>query len=571
VQANQILEYGRSLAESLGKDATLLEGFRHLLINGYVPTMSALMTLTVLFALLAARPLWGAVRRISANGWIGALLIANLALLLRTLVTPHLPQVYFDEIFFLNTAENMARSGENALSMVGGYQTFNGFHPCPAAWQYLISLAYRAFGHGPDVAFALATALSGLSTVLLFVAVHAMFGSERAGLLAALFLAVLPVHMRLAGSAALETASLFFLLAGLAVIAVWFRDGGDALVPLACAFLAVFINVRMENVFALLPLVLAFFALVCPSERMRGWRVRLAWTLGSLVLAVFSLPPLMADYYGLATHFYFFYESSEDIRRHVSTNFSGNFLYWIEGAIHPLPLTVLALLGLVVAARSSRWRRVGLFWAGWWLALVLFYSANPSCDFSLRFTLDSWRTALHPALGVIILAALGADALCRQRTVLLGMVALALAVVPVYNGFVQSRHMWMAQWELHREARALLPESAWLLVYDNMGTLGARSLAMSRQIAWNTGLEPHFFIVPEGQPDPQIVRDVAVENRPVFLYYLHTGGAEAGRSFERLQNLLRLSPLVERRVESTRVHFALYRVQPLSPLALEAP
>lgn len=577
--AERLLEWGRAHVDAWARDVDRLEAARAFLIHGYVPVLQALLTVTLLCALASLPALWRAARRLSGAAWIGALTVTNLALALRIFWSPHLPQVYFDEIFFLNTADQMAHSGLNAMISLMDGAVGKQFHSCPAAWQFLVALLYRWTGPVPAVAFAAASLLSALTVLGLFLAVVEMSGSVRAGLASALLLAVLPVHLRLAGSAALETASLCFLAWLLFVLSAWFRERSAALLLLAACLAAWFVNIRMENSFALLPLVLGFFTVFCPSEALRGLKSRSVLLAAAALVVAFAFPALLADGYGLATHFYFFYETPQRIQEHVRDNFAGNFRYWVDGRIQPLPFTVLALAGLVAAVgRGGRWRRLGAFWAAWWLALVVFYSANPSCDFALRHTLDSWRTALHPALGVLVLAGFGVDALAAslrdprvRHAVGCGFVALCLTAVPAFGGFVHERHVWMSQWEALQSMRGQLPADAFLLLIDSVESKAVSGESLAYDVACATGVLPQRPLFTPDDPHQQLIRDVhewsTVEKRKVFLYHLDSGSEEEARGFAALQRWLHLRTVAGSSVRRGRVTFSLYRVEEVAATA----
>jgi hypothetical protein len=571
---HQLVMRGRATVDAWAKDAESLATLRALLEHAYVPVLQLLGILTVLCLLASLPAARRLAQRVSRRSWLALLGIFYAALLLRLHWVPHLPQVYFDEILFLDTADNMARLGVNILSTFEGKHYGPEFHPCPQGWQFLLSLWYHLVGSSPYNAFNAASWLSAATVIGLFVAVYEATDSERAGLLAAAGLAVLPVHLRLGGSAALETASAFFLVATVASATLWLRERSVALMALAACMLAWFVNIRMENSFALTPLLLLAFAAACPSEALSSWKTRgaavAAWTLVLLLGA----PAVLADFYGLATRFYFFYAPPHEIEQQVSTNLIGNVSYWFDNGIHPVLITALAAIGF----GAARWRRLAWGAGLWWLALVMFYSFNPSCDFALLHTLDSWRTALHPTLGLVVLAALGAETLLdwlEQRSRAhwgLGLLLAWCITVPVaYQAFIQARTFWMVAWETQERVGQVLPPDAWLLVHDNHPRLGAHSSALARELAWTCGTQPHYFAIPtnyEGRPGEPLPfmataaeQWVKVEKRKVFLYHLNTGTHEETQGLELLRRVFELEPLLEGRESSTHSAFRLFAVR----------
>lgn len=576
---DSLLHEAYDLADSLGRNETLLDNVRLVLVHVYVPAMASLLALTAAAVLMSLTPLRARLGAIPARAWTRALLLFNVALALRLFWAPHMPQVYLDEISFLNTSDNMARHDLNLLSTVNEVSGAL-FHPCPAGWQFLISRAYKIVGVRPEVAFTLAAVMSALSVLLLFLVLFEMTGRTGIGLWGALFLTVLPVHLRLSGSAALETPSLFFLLATLYSLLVWRATRARSMLLLAATCFSWFANTRMENTFALGPLLLIYAVVLWPREART--RTDLAVAIGCGLVAVgFSLPALLADFYGVATRFYFFYQSQKVTETQIVSNWQGNVPYWFDNVFHPMMLTMLALIAVVGAMRRVHRRRDIIFWLAWTLALVGFYTMNPSCDFALRHTLDSWRTALHPALGVIILAAIGTqmiiDTAARpvMRRAATLTIALAACLTPwLFRDFIFMRHTWMLQWDAMAQMRTELPSDAFLLVYDHSTSLSPNSPGLAYQLALTTGTVPHYFIFAETsdpatqQAPPQIVGDVGrwkVEKRKMFLYHLDAGRVQDSHDLFKMQALFAMRPVGGLSMRANHATFSLWRIDGAAP------
>lgn len=575
----RLLHEGYDLVDQLGRNEDLLDAVRVVLVHVYVPAMASLLALTASAVIMARKPLMARLGAIPARAWTSALLLFNVALALRLFWAPHVPQVYLDEISFLNTADNMARNDLNLLSTV---HEVSGaiFHPCPAGWQFLISRAYQFFGIRPEVAFTLAATLSALSVPLLFGVLFEMTGRTGVGLWGALFLTILPVHLRLSGSAALETSSVLFLLATLYALLVWRATRARSTLLLAATCFAWFANTRMENTLALGPLLLIYAVAIWPREA-RSRADFLTATGCGLVAVGFSLPALLADFYGVATRFYFFYQSARVTQGQIESNWQGNLPYWFDNAFHPLMLTMLALIAVAGSIRRVHRRRDIVFWTLWTVGLVGFYTMNPSCDFSLRHTLDSWRTAMHPALGVIILAAMGTQMIVdaaahpylRRAAVL--TVALAACLTPwLFRDFIMTRHTWMLQWEAMTRMRDALPPDAFLLVYDHSTALSPNSPGLAYELAVTTGVVPHYFIFPDmydvgsRQPPPQIVDDVErwkVEKRKMFLYHLDAGRVQDSSDLAKMQAMFNMRPQGGLSMRANHATYSLWRIDGVSP------
>ena len=454
--------------------------------------------------------------------------------------------------------------------------------PIPPAWSYWISLGFRATGPRYDTVLVEALALAILSLPLAFLVGWLEFRRPVPAVALALFVAVLPIHLRMSGSAALENGSFFFLLLAWVAVLAWQQERRPAWLYAGAAAAAWMMNWRMENPFAVVP-VMGLVALLRdpePGRTLREPRVYVALALAGLL----ALPGLVADLYGVGRDFYLFYGSEAERFEQVRQNMGNNLLYWWDGRIHPRELTLLAVLGLA----TWRPRREALAWLVWVGLLVFFYSRTPSADFGLHHTLDSWRNALQPALGVLVLAAAGVEALRTlasplPRPVLratLALAAVAFLALPLrYGDFVHRRHVWLQEFRLLQEASRRLPEGAHLLLDGKPEHLGDPALRVAT-LGYATNLPWGLLMLPEdsfrrpgqGRP-PQILVDVenwtSVAGSRVFLYYF--GRNRSGWDYYRLrwlQDHLRLRVVAGLANPVSECTFTLYEVDGLEPAGL---
>ena len=567
---------GRNYVDACARDRQLMEAMRLWLVHETVPALRILAVVSVVALILAVPAMLRHARRVPLATACIALVITNLALALRLWWVQPMPQVYFDEMLFLNTSQTMATDGLHALSTFDGKPPGPLAHACPGGWQFLVSLVYRGLGQHVNLAFVLAACLSAFTVLLLFLATWEMFGDGRVALCAAILLAVLPIHLRLAGSAALETSSMFFLVAALAAILAWIRGGERTLLLLGACCLGWLANIRMEGPVVLLPVLCLLLLPLVPSERARTWGNALTLLLAGVVVCLAMAPSLLADFYGLANHTFVYYQSVEQTRLQVRSNMSGNLWFWVADRIHPLSLTVLALVGLAWCRREHR--RLAFTWMAWFVIVVGFYTMNPSCDFSLRFTLDSWRNALHPSLAVVILAALGADALLRHTRgirstqVLAGLVVLVAMATPwFFKGFILDRHVWMENWAALTAMRPLVQPGERVLMADRSLPYGPSTLTEAYELVVTTGAMPRIVLLPEdyrgeaGQLLPQIMIDVEAwlrdQGRPLLLYHLHLGTESEAHQFSVLQSMLDLEPAAGTAMRRSRITYGMWRIK----------
>lgn len=279
------------------------------LIYKYYIFLSLLFILCSVFLVLCCRYLC-IFERVSYRGWLYLFLIFNASVILRFFITSHHPQVFFDEVTFIETAENYYRYGLNMQNSFGPHR--NIFLICPTGWPFLISLVFHITGVEIKSAFSLSALLSSFTTLLVFGVCFLFFESEKAALWSSLLFSVHPLFIRLSGSSAMGTSSVFFILLAMMFFLIYFKYKKAELLILSFLLLAFTVNIRQEAFLTIMPLLLLFFFLFNPDVKREFKNVY--FYVAVLLLAVFSFPAVLASLYGVGTGFYFFYEPPEMIK-----------------------------------------------------------------------------------------------------------------------------------------------------------------------------------------------------------------------------------------------------------------
>lgn len=376
---------------------TVQETVKFFLINYYYIFITVAFIFLTAFFCASVFYIYREAKKIDKKYWALTLLIFIAALGVRLFVLSHHPQVYYDEVTFIETAENYYRTGLNVHNYMGPHR--NEFLICSTGWPYLISLAFRIVGDADiRAAFILSALLSSLTIFLVFWSGAIIFKNEAAGVWSALIYSIIPIFLRLSTSSAMGTASIFFLFLTLLAFLLYYRQRAVVLLYFAFSALAYTINIRQEAFIALLPLLLLFFVLFHPDIKSELKNPHFYVSL--LMTAVLIIPPMMASLYGVSVGFYYFYENPNVLRSNIIHNIQHNFTYWFTNKVHPIILTLLSLFGFWVYYRKDKvfcW-----FMAFWFISLYSFYTLNPSCDFSGLITLDSWRNAFHLLVPVVL-------------------------------------------------------------------------------------------------------------------------------------------------------------------------
>jgi len=355
-------------------------------------TSTCLLLLPVL-VLAARRELAALVPRRSKRELGALLLVLAVALTLRVLpiADPFSHRVYFDEWEYMANARSILLDGQASICVRGTIED------CEVTaisannkigFTVLQAFAFSLAGISDTTAMYLTLAVSIASVALAWLLAAALFPNGRwASLAAAVFLTVLPLHVRYATSAATEPMSLFFcglvMLTGLAAARTPCRR---TLYLVAVTFILA-VTVRYESVLLIAPLAL----ILRRTSDARGPAVLTAVLVSTFLLAYVS--SINVDD---ATPF----TTSITV---LVRSIRASVPLWLGKDHHPLILTALAIIALWKTS-DDRSRR---FLLAWLVPIVVLYALHD-------WPMDVWdqdRHLLQGYLPIILLAAAGVDAL----------------------------------------------------------------------------------------------------------------------------------------------------------------
>lgn len=241
---------------------------------------------------------------------------------------------------------------------------FPVFRAHPLLFQTLLSLSYRL--GGGDVANRLIAAGFGLGTVVLVYLAGQLLYSRRAGLIAALFLAVMPYHVLVTRQVLLDGPLVFFTTLALYLVARFARTNDRFWLFAASGAMGLAI-LSKETAVLLVPSVYVFLAL-SPSIRVRTRDLAIA--LGILVLVASPYPiAIMLAGRSNTGHSYLTWQLFRSPNHSVLF-----YLETVPGAIGYL-VCAAAAAGLWFHRRQASWREVLL--ASWVLIHVVFFELWP--------------------------------------------------------------------------------------------------------------------------------------------------------------------------------------------------
>jgi Dolichyl-phosphate-mannose-protein mannosyltransferase len=318
-----------------------------------------------------------------------------------------------DEAVYLGQAASIA--GDSALNHL-----FPIYRAHPLLFQTVLSVAFH-FGHGDHDLFGrVAAALVGLGTVVLTYATGKLLYGRRAGLFAALFMAVAPYGVVVSRQILLDVPEAFFAMLALYLTACYAIKQRPAWFYAAAGALGLsFLSKETGILFA--GSMYAFLALT-PSVRVRLRDV----AIGALVMAVVMSPYPLSLLFAGATRTGGSFLSYQIFRRP-----NHDLLFYPSAdtrALGPL-LVAVALIGLWWLRRQGSWRETLLL--SWIIVPVVFYELWPVKGFQYLLPIAAPLAVLA---GRTLSRGLGSRYIFRMSAALPAALIVAVTLaIPAWN------------------------------------------------------------------------------------------------------------------------------------------
>lgn len=431
---------------------------------------------------------------ISRQTWLKLAAIVLLGIAVRYFFSPFTPQVYHDEFYYLSTAEHIARDGVATPLLNRGFPphstSFDNFYPpYPQGWPCLAALAMKLTGqYSYRAASDLSFYLSSLIPFFIFWAAYFLLweasandeqrkiSAQNCGLYAALMWAVLPVIIKLTGTAAPEIASAFAVAVFLAAAFFYYRHPTPATNLLMFTAGAIAVSMRPENILYLIPAFGFIF-------KRFGRILKDSKYVGALILTVFILLSVIIMIYGNADPermhiFRLEHRPGTDTTLHnFGVNLLNNLLFLFGyGWKHPLVITLFFISGLYLLIKAGHCPIRGYYLLGWWLLFYIVFSIFPFGDFANVFSYDAYRFSIHICFPVIFAASYGCFGLwAKVRNTQFQKAAAALIVIaviatpPQYLRFFREGPELTYHYSVLQKLDKRVPEKG-IMVADNFET-----------------------------------------------------------------------------------------------------
>ena len=402
--------------------------------------------LMLFFAVRARRTLGRHLRDVDPVTWavLALVLCASLALRL-SIPSPH-HIIYIDEQWDMKAAKNLLLSWDQ-----GDFRE-------PIGWPVLISIAFSLFGVDNWVAIYTALAIGALTVLPVFFLTRLVTRRSDLALVAALWLAFDPIHIRWSACAKTNAASFFVILLLVHISLLAFRSQRRDLLHLALASLAFASQVRQENI-VLFPLFLAGWLI--HRRNVQGLRTIV---LPLAISVLLSLPNMVIV---IGSHAFTDWQASDTGGQMSGSNWSlGNLiensrtfgLSMFDGSHQTPLLTLLVLAGIAPMLRERR--RMTMFLVVWFALFWLVYFTS---WFQTLQGKERFFTNFAPVLWIF--ASVGALELARSLSTRLDrpwtaplLVVIALAVAALNIPYAKAHSEFYS--DPHRVLMATIPERA---------------------------------------------------------------------------------------------------------------
>jgi hypothetical protein len=446
------------------------------LMRGMPVVLDVIFVLLVCAGIICARDLWRAWHALARATRIWLLLLALAAGLLSAFVAPRTNRLYFDEHIYQNIGQTMALAGRAAFCNEGQF-VYDEYHPLrleynkqPYGYPHLLSVVYRAAGVREAWAQVLNNVCAMVAVLLCFGLARQLTGSDRAGLLAAASLLILPEQLLWCNTAAIEPSTA--CMAGLAMLtALWYcAQPSTARLALAVLCLAYAMYFRPEAV-----LLAPFFFLLILVVAPRQFAQPALWFAAAALLVLIT-PQIL--HILAVRHEPWGSTGAKFTPVVIWHNLSTNGWFYLTNVRFPLIVTLGAVLSLL-----RPWRRPAtLVVLGWalvmWGVFLAFYAGSYDYGTDVRFALLSF-------IPLVVLAGIGLDWLCSVRPwpwltawIVALLVLNGVQLLPLVRRV--SQEGWAARHDVRyaREFARLVPPHALILTHNpNMFLLWGHSAA----------------------------------------------------------------------------------------------
>jgi 4-amino-4-deoxy-L-arabinose transferase-like glycosyltransferase len=341
--------------------------------------------------------------RVLSGRWcvLSAVALAVFAWGLASTLPVRTSRIYYDEQIYQSIGRSLAETGRAELCNEGDLDSgrlrcARGiYNKQPNGYPYLLSLAYRIGGVSDSVAPRMNNIAAGLAVLVTFTLAALLFRDLRAAFFSGVLLALMPMQIVWANTAAAEPSTSLFSAAGVLGAVHYARVRTATALAWAVALTVFALSFRPESLLVL-PLVCLTVALIAPGE----FRTRRLW-LGATATAIGAMLPFL--------HYFAVHEMSWGSAgapigwRYVAANFRSNFWFYAGDERFPALFALFALAACFTRGAGRQRLLLLVYFLTFWGVFLFFYAGSYDYGADVRYSLLSY----------IPLAILGGASLAR--------------------------------------------------------------------------------------------------------------------------------------------------------------
>jgi 4-amino-4-deoxy-L-arabinose transferase-like glycosyltransferase len=296
-----------------------------------------------------------------------------------------------DEAVYAVATREMLRTGDWLAPMYNGQPFFDK----PIFFYWLQLLSFKIFG-ATELAARLVPAISALAMIFVTGWAGRVFFNSTVGVIAALFVALLPGTFALSAYAILDMTFTAFLFAGVTMAAASALRGRPALQY--GGYLCIALAVLTKGPLAIVLAGLAFGLALLVAPRIRAQLLALHWVRGLALVLVIASPWFIYMYARFGQPFIQGYFLQENILLFADPPYGpttkSNWFYVRLAVVGLLPWTPVLIGRVIDALRGDRLSDEDRLLWSWSAAVIVFFSFS-------RFKLDHYVYPALPALSLI--------------------------------------------------------------------------------------------------------------------------------------------------------------------------
>lgn len=365
-------------------------------INNYLPIIvpfSLLILMVAILNLIYFNLKYFKKLKINKKSIYILIFIFILALLLRIFLIPHMHNLYYDEIAYMDGAKHIA----NGKVCVCLENIDNKCNVCGVSYKsigfiFFLATFYKLFGVSSDLAFSLISIIGSLSVILIFILVYLIWKNTKTALISSFLLSIYPLHLRWGGSASAEIFAVFFILLTFIFLLIYLEFKNNSSLILSILLLIFTISIKEELFFLIIFFLIPLFFYKNSLERLS--KKKGVWII--IIISLLILPYLIGT-------FFFHIQPTQDIgdistsRYTFSKNYFifsfdfliknalRNFLLWFSPEYNLVIVLILSLFGMVLLFKKQR--NKAIYFLSWPIGIILLFSAylpQPLYDSDVR-------------------------------------------------------------------------------------------------------------------------------------------------------------------------------------------